>query len=413
MPDRPAVIQHALEPRPVQQPGVPLVADRRNRLPLLVARHPARRKRRVVQEDDARAIRDRGRQLVQIQSPLPVADVQRDQPRRCPNQPHPVEHARIGRVGEDDLVPGIGQAEQGVQHRVALATGDHDLLAPVVSWAAAPLDVGGHGLLEVVAAGERQPAVCLVLTDRGAGRRHCGGRGWDVGVEVLQAQNVGVVAGRRGDPVDAEPGDVLKTPDAHRTLLLSPPVPLTPGPRSSVMRERQPPEGARERSQAALEARAGRRSETRSHSAGGPDRPGWRRDPRAGACGRGRRSTATSTRSAPQFAIGTTKAGSIPASNRPVPCAAAVAPDRTKALARADIQALLAREDVGLRERVLWRLLYETAARAGEVLTLDVEDVDLDNKRVRVVSLCRVLGYAEPGSRPGPQRHPGWVMVLC
>jgi integrase len=55
------------------------------------------------------------------------------------------------------------------------------------------------------------------------------------------------------------------------------------------------------------------------------------------------------------------------------------APERTKALARADIEALLAREDVGLRERVLWRLLYETAARANEVLALDVEDLDLRN----------------------------------
>jgi integrase/recombinase XerC/integrase/recombinase XerD len=60
------------------------------------------------------------------------------------------------------------------------------------------------------------------------------------------------------------------------------------------------------------------------------------------------------------------------------------APDRTKALARADIQVLLAREDVGLRERVLWRLLYETAARAGEVLALDVTDLDLRNRCAKV-----------------------------
>jgi hypothetical protein len=32
---------------------------------------------------------------------------------------------------------------------------------------------------------------------------------------------------------------------------------------------------------------------------------------------------------------------------------------------------------------------------------------------VRLVALCRVRGYAEPGSRPGPRRHPGWVMVRC
>jgi integrase len=60
------------------------------------------------------------------------------------------------------------------------------------------------------------------------------------------------------------------------------------------------------------------------------------------------------------------------------------APDHTKALSRAEIEALLAREELGLRERVLWRLLYETAARAAEVLALDVEDLDLRNRRAKV-----------------------------
>jgi hypothetical protein len=68
------------------------------------------------------------------------------------------------------------------------------------------LDVGGHGLLEVIAARERQPAVRVVLADRRPGRLHRGCRGWDVGVEVLQAKDVGVVAGRRGDPIDVEAG---------------------------------------------------------------------------------------------------------------------------------------------------------------------------------------------------------------
>jgi integrase/recombinase XerD len=34
----------------------------------------------------------------------------------------------------------------------------------------------------------------------------------------------------------------------------------------------------------------------------------------------------------------------------------------------------------------LWRLLYETAARANELLALDVEDLDLGNRRARVRS---------------------------
>jgi integrase len=54
------------------------------------------------------------------------------------------------------------------------------------------------------------------------------------------------------------------------------------------------------------------------------------------------------------------------------------APDRTKALPRNQIQALLAREDLGLRERTLWRMLYESAARVGEVLALGPRNVAAD-----------------------------------
>jgi len=59
-------------------------------------------------------------------------------------------------------------------------------------------------------------------------------------------------------------------------------------------------------------------------------------------------------------------------------------PDRVRALSRADVEQLLTREDISLRERTLWRMLYETAARSAEVLALDVEDLDLPNRRARV-----------------------------
>jgi integrase/recombinase XerC/integrase/recombinase XerD len=60
--------------------------------------------------------------------------------------------------------------------------------------------------------------------------------------------------------------------------------------------------------------------------------------------------------------------------------------DRTKALTREQIASLWRRDDVALRERALWRLLYETAARANEILSLDIGDLDLPNKRARVRS---------------------------
>ena len=60
-------------------------------------------------------------------------------------------------------------------------------------------------------------------------------------------------------------------------------------------------------------------------------------------------------------------------------------PDRSRALSRADIDQLLAREDASLRERTFWRLAYESAARSAELLALNVEDLDLPNRRARVV----------------------------
>ena len=59
-------------------------------------------------------------------------------------------------------------------------------------------------------------------------------------------------------------------------------------------------------------------------------------------------------------------------------------PDRTRALSRAEIDRLLTRPDTALRERVLWRMLYESAARAAEVLALDVADLDLANRKAKV-----------------------------
>src|ERR1035437_1156345 len=60
--------------------------------------------------------------------------------------------------------------------------------------------------------------------------------------------------------------------------------------------------------------------------------------------------------------------------------------DRTRAIPFAQLERLWRRDDVAVREKALWRLLYETAARAGEVLSLNVEDVELENKRARVRS---------------------------
>lgn len=59
-------------------------------------------------------------------------------------------------------------------------------------------------------------------------------------------------------------------------------------------------------------------------------------------------------------------------------------PDRSRALSRAEVDQMLTRKDISLRERTLWRMLYETAARSAEVLALNVEDLDLPNRQAKV-----------------------------
>lgn len=63
----------------------------------------------------------------------------------------------------------------------------------------------------------------------------------------------------------------------------------------------------------------------------------------------------------------------------------AVPPDRSRALDRAAIDKLITSQRIPLRERCLWSLLYDSAARSAEVLRLDVGDLDLPNHRARVV----------------------------
>jgi integrase len=60
--------------------------------------------------------------------------------------------------------------------------------------------------------------------------------------------------------------------------------------------------------------------------------------------------------------------------------------DHTRSIALASLERLWERRDIDLRERTLWRLLYETAARADEVLRLNVEDLDIAAKRARTRS---------------------------
>ncbi|SCF65135.1 Phage integrase family protein [Streptomyces sp. Ncost-T10-10d] len=56
----------------------------------------------------------------------------------------------------------------------------------------------------------------------------------------------------------------------------------------------------------------------------------------------------------------------------------------TPARSKLAIDRLIARWDVHLREKTLWRMLYETCARAEEILDVNIEELDLAGRRAPV-----------------------------
>jgi len=64
-----------------------------------------------------------------------------------------------------------------------------------------------------------------------------------------------------------------------------------------------------------------------------------------------------------------------------------------RAIPRARLETLFTDDRHTLRERVLWRMLYETAARAEELLSLNVEDLDPELRRARVISKGGAVEY--------------------
>jgi integrase len=64
-----------------------------------------------------------------------------------------------------------------------------------------------------------------------------------------------------------------------------------------------------------------------------------------------------------------------------------------RSIPRTRLDKLFTDDRHGLRERVLWRMLYETAARAEELLSLNIEDLDLGFRRGRVHSKGGAIEY--------------------
>ena len=97
------------------------------------------------------------------------------------------------------------------------------------------------------------------------------------------------------------------------------------------------------------------------------------------------------------------------ADRRAEPC------DDTRAIPLPELDRLWARTDIPLRERALWRLLYDSAARAQEALGLDVPDLDLASRQARArtkgghvrplhfqTAAARLLARLTAGRHAGP-----------
>jgi RNA polymerase sigma factor (sigma-70 family) len=92
---------------------------------------------------------------------------------------------------------------------------------------------------------------------------------------------------------------------------------------------------------------------------------------------------------------------------------------RTETMSEPHLDSLWNRADLPLRERTLWRLLHESAAGVRVVLSLNVEDLDVDDRRARAGSTwvswragtARLLNDLLAGRTRGPvflaDRRPG------
>ena len=72
--------------------------------------------------------------------------------------------------------------------------------------------------------------------------------------------------------------------------------------------------------------------------------------------------------------------------------------DDTAPIRYEQLHALWTRPDVHVREKTLWRMLYETAARANEVLALNIEDLDVGSQE----------GCGQGQRRPPPRSGVGF-----
>jgi hypothetical protein len=100
----PPVEEDPCHPCEVDEPEIVLAAEGGDGLLLLVAQVVSGRHPGVDHEDRPGAATDRRGQSVEVKPPFAALGMERHEARNSPDDAHPIDHHRVRRVGENDLV---------------------------------------------------------------------------------------------------------------------------------------------------------------------------------------------------------------------------------------------------------------------------------------------------------------------
>ena len=134
-----------------------------------------------------------------------------DEPRFAAGETDAIDQPGVGRVRNDDLLTDLRSGQQHVQDAGQATGTDHAVSVSVVVQAGKLRYVAGRRLAQLLLPDERQIAVVRVGLGGAPRPRHDLGVGWDVDVQVLEAQQVAAgQVGARSHAVDADSRDRLQ-----------------------------------------------------------------------------------------------------------------------------------------------------------------------------------------------------------
>jgi hypothetical protein len=203
-----AVEEDALHGAVVDHPGAGGAAGLADRGPVAAVEDRSRRHRRAHHQERPGALADGGGETVAVELPDAVADLAAGEARHASSEPYAVDEADVDRVEQHHLVVRLEHRQQHVEDAVEPAGRDDRRALPVVAHPRRPRHQVGGRAAQLVGAQKRQIAVGVVAVRRLAGRLDDPRRRAQVGVEVLEAEEVRIVGvvGERPHAVDADSG---------------------------------------------------------------------------------------------------------------------------------------------------------------------------------------------------------------